>query len=110
MSAFPSAAGLYLRFPSRIDAWLGGVMLLGILVSAALAIALLLHKGIASLATVPLLAAGLSLWLLVDTWYGIDDKELIVQCGQFRTSVPIANIRAVRPTRTGVSAETSSGR
>ena len=104
MSAFPSAAGLYLRFRSRIDAWLGGVILLRILIGAALAIGLLLQKGIASLAIAPLLAAGLSLWMLVETWYGIDDKELFVQCGPFRTSVPISNIRAIRPTRTGVSA------
>ena len=104
MSAFPSAAGLYLRFRSRIDAWIGGVILFGMLLSAALTIGLLLQKGIASLATVPLLVAGLSLWLLVDTWYGIDDKELIVRHGPFRTSVPISNIRAIRPTRTVVSA------
>lgn len=104
MSAFPSAAGLYLRFRSKIDAWIGGVILLGILVSAALAIGLLLQKGIASLAVVPLLAAAVSLRVLVETWYGIDDKELIVHCGPFRTSVPISNIRAIRPTRTVVSA------
>ena len=104
MSAFPSAAGLYLRFRSRIDPWRGGVILLGILLSVALAIGLLLQKGIASLALVPLMAAWLSLWLLVETWYGIDDKELIVQYGPFRTSVPISNIRAIRPTRTIVSA------
>ena len=72
MSAFPSAAGLYLRFRSRIDAWLGGVILLRILIGAALAIGLLLQKGIASLAIAPLLAAGLSLWMLVETWYGTD--------------------------------------
>ena len=31
MSAFIPSAGLYLRFRSKIDAWLGGVVLLGIL-------------------------------------------------------------------------------
>ena len=51
MSAFPSAAGLYPRFRSRIDAWLGGVILLGILVCAALAIGLRLQKGIHSTGT-----------------------------------------------------------
>ena len=36
MSAFPQAAGLYPRFRSEIDLSLGGVHLLGILVSSAL--------------------------------------------------------------------------
>jgi hypothetical protein len=31
MSAFTPPAGLYLRFRSKIDAWLGGVILLAIL-------------------------------------------------------------------------------
>jgi len=104
MSAFPHAAGLYPRFRSKIDVWLGGVHLLGILVSGAVAIGLLFQEGLASLAIVPLMTTGLLLWLLSDTWYGITDTDLIVHCGPFRTSVPISSIRAVRPTRTVCSA------
>ena len=54
--------------------------------------------------TLPLLAIGIQLWLLVDTWYGVTETDLIVHCGPFRAVVPIASIRAIRPTRTVVSA------
>src|SRR5688572_29129359 len=104
MSAFPHAAGVYPQFRSKIDVWVGGVILLGILVSGAMAIGLLLQKGIASLAVIPLLATGLALWLLTDTCYGVTNTDLIVHCGPFRTTVPISSIRAIRPTRTLVSA------
>ena len=53
MLAFTPSAGLYLRFRSRIDAWLGGVILPGILLSGAMPIGLLLQREIASLAVVP---------------------------------------------------------
>ena len=104
MSAFPHAASLYPRFRSKIDVWVGGVILLGILVSGAVAIGLLLQKGIASLAVIPLLATGLALWLLIETWYAVTATDLIVHSGPFRTTVPISSIRAIRPTRTIVSA------
>jgi hypothetical protein len=104
MSAFPHTSGLYPRFRSKIDVWLGGVLLLGLLVSGAAAIGLLLQEGFASLAILPLLTTGLPLWLLIDTWYGVTDTELIVHCGPFVTSVPIARIRAIRPTRSVLSA------
>src|SRR5687767_1447466 len=104
MTAFPPAAGLYPRFRSKIDFWLGVVHLFGILVSGAAAIGLLFQEGIASLAIVPLLAAGLLLRILIDTWYGVTATDLIVKCGPFRTTVPISTIRTIRPTRTVLSA------
>jgi D-alanyl-D-alanine carboxypeptidase len=104
MSAFPHAAGWYPRFRSKIDVWLGGVLLLGILVSSAGAIGLLRQKGIASLAIIPLLASGLALRVLIETWYGITDTDLVVHCGPFRTIVPISSIRAIAPARSVVSA------
>jgi hypothetical protein len=104
MSAFPHVAGAYPHFRSKIDVWVGGVILLGVLASGAAALGLLLQKGIASLAIVPLLASGLALWLLIETWYAVTDRELIVHCGPFRTTVPIDSIQAIRPTRTVLSA------
>jgi hypothetical protein len=88
----------------KIDVWLGGATLLWILVSGALAIGLLLQKGLASLAIVPLLATGLALRVLTDTWYGVTDTDLIVHHGPFRATVLIASIRAIRPMRSVVSA------
>ena len=104
MSAFPRPAGLFLRFRSKIDVRIGGVILLGMLASGAAAIGLLFQKGFASLAIVPLLATGLALWLLIETWYGITNTDLIIHCGAFRTTVPLASIRAIRPTRAVVFA------
>ena len=104
MSAFLHAAGLYPRFHSKIDLFLGGIHLLGMLVSGAAAMSLLFQAGLASLAIIPLLATGLLFWLLIDTWYGVTDTDLIVHCGPFRTTVPISTIRAIRPTRSALSA------
>ena len=104
MSAYPPLAGWHPRFRSKIDVWLGGILLLGILVSGTATIGLLRYKGMASLSILPLMATGLLLWLPIETWYGVTDTDVIVHCGPFRTSVPISSIRMVRPTRTAVSA------
>ena len=104
MSAFPHAAGWHPRFRSKIDLWLGGVLLLGILVSGAGAIGLLRQKGIASLAIIPLLGTGVALRVLIETWYAVTDTDLVVQCGPFRATVPISSIRAIGPARSIVSA------
>jgi len=104
MSAYPPLAGWHPRFRSKIDLWLGGVLLLGILASSTAAVGLLRYKGMASLSILPLMATGLLLWLPIETWYGVTDTDVIVHCGPFRTSVPISSIRAIRPTRTAVSA------
>lgn len=103
MSAFPPT-GLYPRFRSKIDVWLGCAILTGILVSGAITVGLLFQEGVAALAIIPLLATGLSVWLLLGTWYGVTETHLIVHCGPFRTAVPISSIRAIRPTRTVFSA------
>lgn len=92
------------RFRSKIDVWLGGVIVFGILASGAVGIGLLFHRGLAALAIIPLLTAGLPVWLLVDTWYGISQTHLIVHSGPSRTTVPISSIRTIRPTRTVLSA------
>ena len=103
MSAFPPT-GLYPRFRSKIDLWLGCAILIGILVSGTVTVGLLFQEGVAALAIIPLLATSLSVWLVLGTWYGVTQTHLIVHCGPFRTAVPISNIRAIRPTRTVLSA------
>jgi hypothetical protein len=104
MTASAHAAGLYPRFRSKIDLRLAATHLFGIVVSGTVAIGLLLQKGLASLAVIPLLATGLLLWLLIDTSYRVTETDVIVHSGPFRTAVPIASICAVRATRTVHSA------
>jgi hypothetical protein len=104
MSAFPSSAGWHPRFRSKIDIGLGSIMLLGSLLSGTGAIGLMFQRGLASLAVIPLLASGLALWLLGETWYGVTNTDLLVHFGPFHTTVPISSIRAIRPTKTGALA------
>lgn len=50
-----------------------------------------------------LLACGLPLWLLASTYYRIDASALIVRSGPFRWTVPLSEIRSVRPSRSLLS-------
>jgi len=50
-----------------------------------------------------LLACGLPLWLLASTYYRIDAAALIVRSGPFRWTVPLSEIRSVRPSRSLLS-------
>jgi hypothetical protein len=50
-----------------------------------------------------LFPAALPLWLLRTTDYTITDTHLRIRCGPFRWNVPLADVRAVRPTRNPLS-------
>lgn len=50
-----------------------------------------------------LLACGLPLWLLASTYYRIEASALIVRSGPFRWTVPLSEIRSVRPSRSLMS-------
>lgn len=104
MSAFLRTESPRLRFRSKIDLWLGGVILLGAGLSGTVALGLLFQEGLAALAIIPLLATGLSIWVLFGTWYDVSDTTLFVRCGPFRTAVLLSTVRAIRPTRTVLSA------
>lgn len=92
------------RFRSKVDRWLGGVLLLGVVVSAAATVGLLFQGPIAPLALLPLAGVVLPLWVLTTTWYGVTETDLVVRSGPFRTTVPLGSIRGVRPTSSVLSA------
>ena len=50
-----------------------------------------------------LLPAALPLWLLRTTDYTITDTHLRIRCGPLRWSVPLADVRAIGPTRNALS-------
>jgi hypothetical protein len=50
-----------------------------------------------------LLPAALPLWLLRTTDYTTTDTHLRIRCGPLRRNVPLADVRAVRPTRNPLS-------
>lgn len=88
------------RFRSKIDLWLG--LILGV-------VPLLLLRPLWQLLQGPgqwpvalllaLLGIGLPLSVLAATWYTVTDTALIVRCGLFRWSVPLADITALEPTQ-----------
>jgi hypothetical protein len=92
------------RFRSKIDRWFmltTAVGLTGIAVGLA---ATLSAAETAPFALAPAAGAGLLLWILLGTRYDVDDTSLRVRCGPFRASVPLGSIRAIRPTRSALSA------
>lgn len=95
------------RFASRIDAWLLFVLLVAVAASLwALGTALL--RGSGAQALLLLLLVGLPgvvlpLWLLA-TSYELTREQLVVRSGPFRWRVPLAEVRAVVPSRSWLSA------
>ncbi len=94
------------RFPSKIDLWLGTV----IIVAAGASIYggfVLLTTPVPgrwlALAVVLLLGLVLPVWLLVGTHYTIDGQVLVVSCGPFRWRIPLSEIVAIEPTRNPLS-------
>lgn len=94
-------------FRSRIDTWLGLLLLGSGAVTAGISVRLLLSPvgGLRWLGLpLLLLGTGLPLWILATTRYAIGRERLLVLSGPFRWVVPFADIRAIRRTRSPWSA------
>jgi hypothetical protein len=94
-------------FRSKIDAWLLIVLVAASAVAVLSAGALLAVTGgggawLLAIAIV-LLGAGLPLWVLLSTRYTLTASELRVASGPFAWRVPLADIKAVTPTRNPLS-------
>ena len=102
----PGVTDEALVFRSKVDAWLGGVLIATpILAVVSVFTNAVLQDG-AVLVFVSLLAVlpvGLPLWLLCSTRYTLTATELAVRCGPFSWRVPLKDIRAVHPTRNPLS-------
>lgn len=93
-------------FRSKIDAWLGAL----ILGAVGFMIATLIETGQTAgnqspLAIVAMLivGCGIPLWMLFDTRYTVTPDQLLIKCGPFRWRVPRDQIQGVTPTRSLLS-------
>jgi hypothetical protein len=97
-------------FPSKVDTWLACVIGVSVVVSAAVAIYLLVgffllglsaERGVVLLSGTALLLLGviLPVWMMLTTRYTFDDGTLIIASGPFKWRVPLSEVRSVRPTR-----------
>lgn len=94
-------------FPSKIDSWVLGVMLICIVLSA-LAAASVLRDSVSGvnlvLAFVSLaLGVALPCWLLGTTRYIIDNDLCLIRSGPFSWQFPLDSVEAITSTRNPVS-------
>ncbi|WP_376695529.1 PH domain-containing protein [Wenzhouxiangella sp. EGI_FJ10305] len=87
-------------YKSHIDTWLLAALLaaMGLALLAALEVIVVADRSawwIAPIAAV--LGVGLPFWLLVDTKYRLDEKELRISSGPFRWRVLLSTIQSVEP-------------
>lgn len=95
-----------LVFRSKVDAWLGAVLIAAPILAVASILRNAVPAGGAVILFVALLAvlpAGLPLWLLCSTHYTLTPDELVVRCGPLSWRVSLRDIRAVHPTRNPLS-------
>ncbi len=95
-----------LEFSSKVDLWLGASIGLSALaaIAAALYVISIQAPGRWMIAAfVGLLGGAFPLWILGSTRYALTGSELVARSGPFRWTIPIAEIRAVEPTRNPLS-------
>jgi hypothetical protein len=93
-------------FRSKIDAWLGGVLLIGSLFLAGSAWYLFwtFHPAKWGLSPFLLLGAALTGWILLATYYVVTDSDLLVRSGPFRLRVPLSAISRITKSDSAFSA------
>lgn len=91
-------------FRSKIDGWLTAVLVPGVFVALAASGHLLVAGG-GLTATFSLVSLGavLPLWVLLGTYYAINDTELRIASGPFRWRIPLSEIKSITPTRNPLS-------
>ncbi len=91
-----------MRFPSKIDGWIGLLLAVGVLVPLGVAVAALVRGdaiGLVPCACVFLLYAG----LVYPMTYEVRPDALVIRFGLVRSRIPYARIRRVVPTRNPLS-------
>jgi hypothetical protein len=95
-----------LVYESRVDTWLAGVLILGVIAAVTAAVSLIWFvvppRPLAA-AVIGLLGAALPLWVMLSTRYALTDSTLLVSSGPFRWRVPVQEIRGITPTRSPLS-------
>ncbi len=92
------------RFSSKVDAWLGAILIALPLVTLGVAVTSVIGGApwLAALAPVALIAAIYG-GLLFPLYYELGDRGLTIRFGLMRAHVPYPDIRAVRRTRNPLS-------
>jgi hypothetical protein len=91
------------RFRSAIDVWLLLVFACTTLLVLVALVPLLASGAILLAALILASAVGLPAWLLLSTWYEVDEELLLVRSGPFNWRIRRCDISAVRPTRSVLS-------
>lgn len=97
----PRTPRVTMVFRSKVDAWLAGVMIVA-LVGSAWAVAYTVRAGEpgAWVAVVILLATWVFVGLVtIPIEYVLEESELVVRSGVWRTRIPYDRITGIRPTR-----------
>ena len=99
-----------LVFAAKIDAWLLALIAGSTLVCLYAAWSALSEAGQGRWVTalVLLVSAALPAWIVLSTSYTLGRTRLRVRCGPFRWTIPLAEIRDVRPTRNPLSSPAPS--
>jgi hypothetical protein len=94
-----------MTFRSKIDAWIGAVLLIATAGQVGTAVFLVTTdmpaRWIVALSL--LIGPAFILWIMVTTYYVISDSELLVRCGPLRVQIPLAQISSIQKTRNPLS-------
>ena len=94
-----------MTFRSKVDAWIGALLLLATGAQVWAAIFLLASGNPARWVVAPLLLIGPAfiLWMVATTYYVVSDVELLVRCGPVRIRIPMDQISNIQRTRNPLS-------
>lgn len=94
-----------LIFRSRIDPWIGGVLVVATVAQLVAAALLAFAEIPGRWIVVPSLLIGpaLILWVLATTCYVIYGSELLVRCGPLRLQIPLSEISSIQKARNPLS-------
>lgn len=85
-------------YPSKVDAWLAGLMILAALAAITGVVIAGLEEGVmrfAQGAFVLLGVIGFLVWIFLRTNYTLDDRDLIVRSGPLTWRIPVSEITSV---------------
>ena len=95
-----------MRFKSKVDTWFYVIVIGSIVVVTGAIWPVLRQPSLENLTIVGLsllVAVGLPVWLLVQTYYVVEDNVLKIRSGPFKRTIRLDEIRSVEPSRSFLS-------
>jgi hypothetical protein len=95
-----------MKFKSAVDSWfyvlaLGGPIV--VVVSSLFSLSALTISAMVVVGVSVFIALGLPVWLLLSTYYIVEPNRLVVRSGPFKWSIPLSDIKSVKPSRSLLS-------